>query len=72
MATRENRLAEFSSGTPTDDSKIELLCEDHAGTYVLPFACRWIDEAWRNASSGAVIDARVVGWRRGRQSSEEG
>jgi hypothetical protein len=63
MATREHRVAEFSTGTPTDGLPVELLCEDHAGTYVLPFPCRWTDGACRNAASGAPIDARVVGWR---------
>jgi hypothetical protein len=36
MATREHRVAEFSTGTPTDGLPVELLCQDHAGTYVLP------------------------------------
>jgi hypothetical protein len=63
MATREHRVAEFSTGTPADGVPVELLCEDKSGTYVLPFACCWTDGAWHNAASGAAIDARVVGWR---------
>jgi len=63
MTTREQRVAEFSTATPTDGLPVQLLCEDHAGTYVLPFACRWTGGAWHNANSGAVIDARIVGWR---------
>jgi hypothetical protein len=23
--------------------RMELLCEDHKGTYVLPFPCLWVD-----------------------------
>jgi len=64
MTTREHRLAEFSSGKPEDGLPVELLCEDHAGTYTLPFPCRWTVGAWYNAATGAFIDARVVGWRR--------
>jgi len=63
MATREHRIAEFSTDTPTDGLPVELLCEDKSGTYVLPFACRWIEGEWYNAATGAFIDARVVGWR---------
>ena len=63
MATREHRIAEFSTGKPVDDLPVELLCEDHAGTYALPFSCRWADGGWRHAVSGVPIDARVLGWR---------
>ena len=41
MATREKRLAQFDgSGAPPPDQPVEVLCEDHSGTYQLPFACR--------------------------------
>jgi hypothetical protein len=63
MATRDHRIAEFSTGKPSDGVPAQLLCEDHAGTYVLPFACRWTDGAWHNIASGAFIDAQVLGWR---------
>ena len=43
MATRERRLAEFNGhGEPPPDQPVQVLCEDHSGTYQLPFACRWI------------------------------
>lgn len=61
MATRKYRLAEFSTGAPIDGLAVELLCQDHAGTYVLPFPCRWSAGAWHNGVTGAAIDARVVG-----------
>jgi hypothetical protein len=64
MATRERRLAEFDgTGEPPANLPVEVLCEDHSGTYQLPFTCRWIDGAWRNNESGSTVEATVVGWR---------
>jgi hypothetical protein len=38
MVTRQQRLDDFdSAGEPPADEPMELLCEDHNGTYVLPF-----------------------------------
>ena len=64
MATRQARLDEF----PNDPSRpagkpFELLCEDHNGTYLLPFLCRWQENGWRNSTTGQRVDATVVGWR---------
>jgi hypothetical protein len=42
---------------------LELLCEDHIGTYVIPFLCRWRDGAWRTLDNHNRIEATVVGWR---------
>jgi hypothetical protein len=64
MATRERRLAEFNSeGEPPPDLPVQVLCEDQSGTYLLPFACRYIDGQWRNHESGSTVEATVVGWR---------
>ena len=63
MATRQDRVAEFSTDTPADGLSVELLCEDKSGSYVLPFPCRWTDGGWHNGVTGVLIDARVVGWR---------
>ena len=64
MATRERRLAEFDgAGVPPPGLPVQVLCEDHSGTYQLPFACRWIDGSWRNSESGLMVQAQVVGWR---------
>jgi hypothetical protein len=64
MATRERRLAEFDGyGEPPPDQPVQVLCEDHSGTYQLPFACRFVDGAWRNHESGGTVEATVVGWR---------
>jgi len=38
MVTRQQRLNDFeSNGQPPAGELMELLCEDHNGTYVLPF-----------------------------------
>lgn len=63
MATREHRLSEFMQHDPPPGQSLEILCEDHNGTYSLPFPCQWIGGSWRNANSGLAIDAAVVGWR---------
>jgi hypothetical protein len=28
-------------GSPPTDEPLEVLCEDHVGTYVIPFLCQW-------------------------------
>jgi hypothetical protein len=64
MATRERRLAEFNGeGDPAPDQVVQVLCEDHSGTYQLPFPCKFVDGAWRNADSDSAVEASVVGWR---------
>ena len=64
MATRERRLAEFNGqGEPPENQPVQVLCEDHSGTYQLPFACRFVDGQWRNDKSGDTVEAAVIGWR---------
>jgi hypothetical protein len=64
MATRERRLAEFNGeGQPPPNLPVQVLCEDHRGTYQLPFACVWVDGEWLNNESGGTVEATVVGWR---------
>jgi hypothetical protein len=64
MATRERRLAEFNGeGAPPPDQPVQVLCEDHSGTYQLPFACRFVNGAWLNDQSGSPLEATVVAWR---------
>ncbi len=63
MATRQHRLNEFNGGAPPPDRPLQLLCEDHNGTYVLPYPCQWHDGAWRHCDSSEAILATVVGWR---------
>lgn len=64
MVTREVRIAEFTTGKqPESNVALELLCQDHNGTYTLPFPCRRIDHEWRNQVTGEVIAAEILGWR---------
>lgn len=64
MVTRDERLKDFTTeGEPAADRLFELLCEDHVGTYVIPFACQWAKGAWSNGETGDPIDADVLGWR---------
>ena len=64
LVTREKRLADFSSAPPTESKSLKLLCEEHSGTYVLPYPCRWTGDAWINAKSGHHIVAKVPMSRR--------
>jgi hypothetical protein len=64
MATRSARLDDFTIDVhPAPDTLVELLCEDHVGTYLLPFLCRSTAEGFRNERTGELIEGRVVGWR---------
>jgi hypothetical protein len=61
---RQKRLAAFpGDGAPPVDTACELLCEDHVGTYILPYACHWSEGTWRSATNGEPVMAGVVGWR---------
>lgn len=64
MATREKRLSEFTTDRePPSDLAVQVLCQDHVGTYALPFLCRYDDQCWRNVRTGEQIEADVIGWR---------
>lgn len=64
MATRERRLADFNGeGNPPPSLSVEVLCEDHSGTYKLPFACRYVEGRWQNDEAGIALQATVIGWR---------
>ena len=64
MVTRQERIDDFvHEGTPPIDRSLEVLCEDHNGTYVLPFLCQWHGGIWQNAKTNRRIEAAVVGWR---------
>jgi hypothetical protein len=63
MATRSERLAEFTSEGEPPVEACEILCEDHVGTYVPRFLCQFSDGAWRNAATGVRLEASVIGWR---------
>ena len=64
IAARQRRLAAFpGEGMPPGGEACELLCQDHVGTYMLPYACNWNDGTWRSVKTGEPIKAGVVGWR---------
>ena len=64
MATRSSRLAGFvTESHPAVGTVVQVLCEDHVGTYLLPYLCRSVDGGFLNESTGDVIESRVVGWR---------
>jgi hypothetical protein len=64
MVTRQERINDFDhEGTPPSDRPFQILCEDHAGTYVVPFLCRWQDGTWRNVVTNRRIEATVIGRR---------
>ena len=64
MATRQARLDAFiHDGEPPADQPLEVLCEDHVGTYVVPFLCRWSGGGWQSVDTSNPIAATVVGWR---------
>jgi hypothetical protein len=64
MATRQERIDAYThEGPPPADQPLELLCEDHVGTYVIPFLCQWREGAWHSVNSNDRIEATVVGWR---------
>jgi hypothetical protein len=64
MATRQERIGAFThEGVPPADQPLELLCEDHNGTYVVPFPCRWSGGVWQSQATSTPIAATVLGWR---------
>jgi hypothetical protein len=67
MVTRENRLRDFNPGVSPEGMRATLLCEDHAGTYLLPFDCCWRSGVWCKIDSDVPLAAKVVGWREAAQ-----
>ena len=65
MATRQERIDAFThQGVPPADQPLELLFEDHVGTYVIPFLCRW-SSGWHsvqpNRSEGHRLARALTG-----------
>lgn len=64
MVLRADRIADFiSDRLPSEAAEVQLLCEDHVGTYVLPFLCVSTEGGWANAATNAMVSADVLGWR---------
>ena len=67
-----DRIAEFIvDHFPDEGSPVELLCVDHIGTYVVPYPCRRVEDAWRNVETNEVIEADVAGWRQRRGQARQ-
>ena len=72
MVTRQERIDSFDhEGTPPPDQPLQILCEDHVGTYVIPFPCQWHGDAWRSVATNRRIEATVIGWRAPNKFSAE-
>ena len=73
LTSLSDRIAAFIVDQfPPDGSPVELLCVDHNGTYVIPFPCHRVEDAWSNFETHEIIEAYVTGWRlRGRKTSIE-
>lgn len=68
MATKPAQIVEFETDKePSSTDIVELLCEDHRGTYLLPFPCHRAEQSWWNGNTGEKVEARVVGWRLSQQ-----
>jgi hypothetical protein len=64
VTSRADRIGQFIvDGDTSEGTLAKLLCEDHVGTYMIPFPCRRTDGAWLNERTGQPIDADVLGWR---------
>jgi hypothetical protein len=64
MVTRAARLKDFRTDEyPDSGLQVQVLAEDHVGTYILPFLCEHVDGEWRNATTGEAVQANILGWR---------
>jgi hypothetical protein len=64
MVTRNARLKDFiTDDYPSSGLPVQVLAEDHVGTYILPFSCERIDGEWRNRTTGETVQANILGWR---------
>ncbi len=73
MVQRAQRVSGFVTDRfPAENASVEVLCEDHVGTYLIPFACRHGAGGWMNAATAAPIAAAVVGWRETRRTTWRG
>ena len=72
MVTRNARLKNFKTdGYPGCGLQVQVLAEDHVGTYILPFPCEHMNGEWRNGTTREVVQASVVAWREFRVVSRD-
>ena len=67
MAKRDYHIKDFNLGPPPPNKSLQVLAEDHSGTYVLPFLCEWHDGAWHNPQSNKTLEAAIIGWQKARR-----
>lgn len=63
VISRQQRIAQFNQSEPPYMEGCMLLCEDHIGTYLLPFACKWDGLNWSPVERDSPLEVRVVGWK---------
>jgi hypothetical protein len=64
VTPRSARIEQFNVDEQAPEGALcALLCEDHHGTYMIPFQCRRSDGVRQNARTDQEIDADVIGWR---------
>ena len=57
LVTRQERIDDFiHEGRPPIDQPLQILCEDHNGTYVILFLCRWREGGNRDFLAGPWLD----------------
>jgi hypothetical protein len=70
MVALNERLAQFVTDREAPDgAMVEALCQDHVGTYVLPFPCRRNGTEWFNYVTSTALDCEVIGWREWQERS---
>lgn len=48
---------------PADGAVVTVCGEDHRGLYTIPFAVRFQNDDWFNATTGERLDCYVAGWK---------
>jgi hypothetical protein len=72
MATRQQRINAFiHEGDPPADQPLELLCEDHVRTYVIPFLSAVERAGMSGLIEGQKVSFDVVADRRTGKSAAE-
>jgi hypothetical protein len=55
---------EWNSTTlPREGELVRVLAHDVHGHYVIPFPVVFRNDTWWNASTGALLEAQIMGWR---------
>jgi len=53
----------ISERLPARDQKVIPTARDQAGTYEIPFPCRFDGSAWRHGNTGKPMVVPIVAWR---------